>query len=268
MAKTLIIKNADFSVNKLDTVSFDTVPCTGISVSPSTLTINSLSQTYTITPTLTPANTTDTVSWQSSDTDVATVVNGVVTATGIGTATITATCGNQSATCSVSVEDVVAYPVTWLLGSCAPDTNYSAAFNANNKQFTAIGNYIEGGGNTTTLILDDIADSPAYHKELHPISIPQGATTITIDVTTLPSSGFVYVAFYDGSTYESPVYPAMLKGLSRVYNAVSSFPATVEVSIPATAIYATVVSTDKLEHAYTDDIDALASGYGITITFN
>ena len=51
-----------------------------------------------------PVNATDvTTTWTTSDPTVATVVNGVVTAVGEGTATITATCGSVSATCEVTV---------------------------------------------------------------------------------------------------------------------------------------------------------------------
>ena len=55
--------------------------------------------------TYTPANTTDskTVKWTSSNTAVATVSGGKVTAKKEGTATITATCGNKKATCSIVV---------------------------------------------------------------------------------------------------------------------------------------------------------------------
>lgn len=102
MAKTLIIKNADYSDNALDVVAFDAVPCTGIELNKSTAEITAIGGTTTITATLTPANTTDMLSWASSDTDVATVVDGVVTTVGVGTATITATCGNQTATCVIT----------------------------------------------------------------------------------------------------------------------------------------------------------------------
>ena len=45
------------------------------------------------------------VSWSSSDTQVATVVNGKVTAVGAGRAVITATCGSAKATCTVTVTE-------------------------------------------------------------------------------------------------------------------------------------------------------------------
>ena len=55
-------------------------------------------------PTVTPTDTTDTVTWTSGNTAVATVDDtGKVTAVAVGTATITAQAGSQSATCVVTV---------------------------------------------------------------------------------------------------------------------------------------------------------------------
>ncbi len=54
------------------------------------------------------------VTWYSSDTSVATVVDGVVQACGVGTATITATNGESVATCVVTVEDSGAVPTLQL----------------------------------------------------------------------------------------------------------------------------------------------------------
>lgn len=78
------------------------VPCTGITLDKSTLTFTEEGS-QTIVATVTPADTTDKVVWSSDAPGVATVENGVVTAVGDGTANITATCGNYSASCTVSV---------------------------------------------------------------------------------------------------------------------------------------------------------------------
>ncbi len=60
-----------------------------------------------LTVTYNPLYTTDdtTVTWSSSDETVATVTNGVVRAQSPGTAIITATCGDKTATCTVTVKE-------------------------------------------------------------------------------------------------------------------------------------------------------------------
>ena len=80
-----------------------TIPCTSISLNKSSLSFSSLNSTQTLTATVTPSNTTDTVQWSSSSTSVATVSNGVVTSKGNGSCTITAICGSKIATCSITV---------------------------------------------------------------------------------------------------------------------------------------------------------------------
>lgn len=51
------------------------------------------------------------VTWSSDNANVATVTGGVVQAKGVGTATITATSGDLTATCVVTVEDTGALPI-------------------------------------------------------------------------------------------------------------------------------------------------------------
>lgn len=103
----LVIKGANFAANKLTTVTLvvDEKPCTAISLSDSTKSVTALGN-FTLTATVTPADTTDDVIWSTSDATVATVAAGVVSVVGLGTATITATCGEQTATCAVSCDNV------------------------------------------------------------------------------------------------------------------------------------------------------------------
>ena len=64
-------------------------------------------ETVTLVASVSPITATDkTVVWESNNTEVATVEGGVVTAVAAGNATITATAGGKSATCSVVVSDV------------------------------------------------------------------------------------------------------------------------------------------------------------------
>ena len=83
------------------------VPVSSVSLNQSTLTFESSnSAPQTLTATVLPANASDkSVSWSSSDTNVATVSNGVVTPVGAGSATITVTTtdGSKTATCNVQV---------------------------------------------------------------------------------------------------------------------------------------------------------------------
>ncbi len=65
-------------------------------------------ETTTLTVTVTPDNATDkTVVWSTSDANIATVGNGIVTAVGAGEATITANAGGKSANCVVTVKEPV-----------------------------------------------------------------------------------------------------------------------------------------------------------------
>lgn len=79
-----------------------TVPCTVISLNESELTFTS-TDTQTLIATVTPTDTTDTVTWSVSPIGICTVENGVVTPIKNGSCVITATCGTQSATCNVTV---------------------------------------------------------------------------------------------------------------------------------------------------------------------
>ena len=96
--KTATVK---VTVTKNDSI----VDATGVTISPSSLTLTT-GKTDTLTATVTPSNATDkTVTWSSSNDSVAKVSNGTVTAVSEGTATITAKTSNgKTATATVTVE--------------------------------------------------------------------------------------------------------------------------------------------------------------------
>lgn len=83
----------------------EAVAVTGVSVSPSSITLEKGS-TKTLTATVSPSNATDKkVTWSSSNNSIATVSSsGVVTGKAKGSCTITASCGGKSSTCSVTVK--------------------------------------------------------------------------------------------------------------------------------------------------------------------
>ena len=180
MAKTLIIKDADFSTNKLATVSFDAIPCESISID-SSISISGIGATATLTPVVTPSNTTDEITWTSSDTSVATVADGVITSHRPGTATITVTCGEQSDTCSVTVAiSIVAVKngliaINYAQGSLV---DFAALLNTSNNRYISVGTEENEYPAIGTIDTGDFAG-------IYPIQIPVGAKTITFEKTGL-----------------------------------------------------------------------------------
>ena len=105
MARALIITGADFSSNKIDTVTFDGEHTTAISLSADAISFNEIGATQRLYATVYPIDSTDPVYWSSSDHNVASVgQNGLVTVTGCGRCTITAASGQYSDTCDIVVE--------------------------------------------------------------------------------------------------------------------------------------------------------------------
>ena len=83
---------------------------TGVTLDKTTTSLT-VGESFDLTATVSPADATDpSVSWKSSDTSVATVANGVVTAVAPGTATITVTTadGGKTASCVVTVSEPIA----------------------------------------------------------------------------------------------------------------------------------------------------------------
>ena len=95
----------DASITASCAVTVQAVAVTGVSINPTSANLQ-IGGSTDLTYTILPANATDkSVSWSSSNTAVATVNDGHVSAVAAGTATITVTTtdGNKTATCSVTV---------------------------------------------------------------------------------------------------------------------------------------------------------------------
>lgn len=128
-------------------VSADTfiypVAVTGVTLSQTEASL-AVGETVTLTATVTPDYASDKVAWSSSDEAVATVKDGVVTAKGEGTATITvsSTDGTQSAACTVTVDTPVTgvtlsqTSATLQFGETLALTATVAPANATNKRVT------------------------------------------------------------------------------------------------------------------------------------
>ena len=217
MGKALVIKNVDFGTNKLTTVTLQNeVPCTAISLNKSSTTLENIGTTETLTATVTPVNTTDTVVWASSNANIVDVVGGVLTVTGVGTVTITATCGNYSATCTVTATNEVAFD-HYLVYRCykggSGDVPYGSLGASDSNNYAA--GFKHTG--TSTLLVANLTDASDH---IYPIMLSNGTSKLTFDIpstmrvtlwltsTTTPSSQYSYyvgVISGDASPWDSSV---------------------------------------------------------------
>ncbi len=104
-------------------VTVKSIAVTGVSLSQSTAEI-SIGKTKVITASVSPSNATNkSVTWSSSNTSVASVSEGTITANAVGNATITATTsdGGYTATCAVTVTETPIDDWTVLIYMCGSD---------------------------------------------------------------------------------------------------------------------------------------------------
>ncbi|MGI6605705.1 MAG: Ig-like domain-containing protein [Peptococcia bacterium] len=145
---------------------------TGVSLNKETVTL-AVGEEETLTATVSPAEASNqNVSWESSETDVATVDdNGVITAVGVGTATITVTTedGNKTDTCGVTVnpapiddftytgDDGTSATFMWTAADGATSikieqSGYNSAYETWTEWTTAYTAPIEAAANTATVV--------------------------------------------------------------------------------------------------------------------
>ncbi|MDE6809866.1 MAG: Ig-like domain-containing protein [Muribaculaceae bacterium] len=126
------------------------------------------SDTIKITATITPENTTDkTIMWSSSDEKVATVsTDGIITAVGVGKATITASCGEIKATCEVTVLE----------------PNIGTDFADNKLTIT-----VEGSGKPVEISIYSVMGQCVFHKTV------EAAVTVKdeIDLSSLSAGTYI-----------------------------------------------------------------------------
>lgn len=166
-------------------ITTENIPATGIALDKSTLSFTN-SDTQTLIVTVEPSNSTDIITWESDNEEIATVTNGVVKPLSNGSATITATCGSVSATCYITVDIAEEEQVTLTsisatysgsdvaVGTALTDltditvtAHYSDGSTANVTDYTLSGEIAEGSntitvsysGKTTTFTVVGIAES-------------------------------------------------------------------------------------------------------------
>lgn len=185
------------------------VEATGITLSLSALRFTETSSKRII-ATVKPSNTTDTVEWKSSDTAVATVVDGLVTPVADGSCVITATAGSVSAICAITVKfavEVVYFPVTCNLTNCASNNSMVSIVEGGSyaATLTASDGYTLDGASVSVVVNgEDITDT-AYSNGVITIQSVTGNVVITATaVESRPDSGEVVMLSsisFDGTSY-------------------------------------------------------------------
>lgn len=175
----------------------DSVACEEIAITQDNILMDKENETITIEYSLEPANTTDEVTFSSSDVKIATVsADGVITAISSGNVTITITCGEIEKTIAVTCDIQTAAPTlpsvpTVDLPSVAP------GFELNRSDFTLFKK-----GESWTLYSGNISADEITWKS----SNPKVATVTNGKVTAVSAGKTVITAEYQGTKLTCNVY--------------------------------------------------------------
>ena len=216
------------------------VPATGIRLNKTTLSFTD-SSSQTLIATVEPSNSTDSVTWETSDAGIATVSSGVVSPVSNGSCTITAKAGSYSASCKVTVNvsgeivtlqsisaayaggEVTAGTALTDLTGITVTAHYSDGSTGTITGYTLSGEIVEGkntitvsyGGKTTTFTVTGIAEE-SYAELSNSADLwevggvqPTGTGTTSINrlrtVATLPYE-VKKISVDDGYSYILVVY--------------------------------------------------------------
>lgn len=151
-----------------------TVEVTGISLSESSYSLEE-GEDFTLTATLSPSGATGTITWASEDSSVATVSGGKVTAVAVGVTNITATCGDYTAACEVTVTEAYVEPDIDPTGISLDQTTYSLIVG---KDFTLVATLEpEGAVGEITWATEDSAIATVDGGKVTGVAV--GVTNIT-----------------------------------------------------------------------------------------
>ena len=204
MGKALVIKNVNFASVALDQVSFvGNKPCTALELSPASISFDTVGETKTITAIPTPADTTDVITWSSSNENVATVNDGAVTIHGLGEAIITATCGTVSESIEITQTELkmtAKYVANYYPDQISEQVPAATIF-ALSDQYVVGANY---DGEENTMVNDGVS------RGIGTALVPYGATKAKAHATG-SSRPYGYIYKYDSenlTTYNGNNYPS------------------------------------------------------------
>ena len=276
-AGVAIIKATTVDGSKTDTckVTVKTVPVSSVSITSTAEIIKG--KTTTLTPTVYPSNATNkSVTWSTSNSSVASVSNGTVTANGGGTATITVTTvdGSETDTCKVTVivpvtsvslsstsASLMEKKTLQLTASVSPSdaTDKSVSWKTSSSSIASVSSSglvtANGGGTATiTVITDD------------------GGKTATCSVSvTVPVSNFSISSssrtMYQGETetLSSTVSPSDATNKSVTWSTSNSSVATVDNTGAVTAVITGNLATLKATITGKTDDGGISDSCEITV---
>ena len=159
-------------------ICYVSVPCEAISLSKSSLTLNT-KQSQTLTATLTPSNTTDPVYWSIDKPSIASIIDGVITPISDGTATVTATCGTKSATCAIAVSLPTLRSISAVYNQGSTVIYPESSLDSLKSKLTVTGTYSDNSTETIT----DYKLSGTLTVGISTITVTYNSLTTTFDVT-------------------------------------------------------------------------------------
>lgn len=192
MAKTIVIPSADFSENALEQVTFTSIPCVGVTLEHNSLTFTETGETKVLKYILSPYNTTDQLSIVSSNTNIITVSNNVLTAVGIGECAVTVTCGTASAVCVISSTAEADFMAVGKL-RMSHTGNYKSCLFSETQSFITLGRNDPDG---YQIGLNSSGNKFVISSAINlcPIPIPKNTGTIRV---TAPYQGRMYWVFFN-----------------------------------------------------------------------
>ncbi|MDR0866460.1 MAG: Ig-like domain-containing protein [Candidatus Symbiothrix sp.] len=243
------VTTADGSYTATSTIYVgEVIDVTGVTLNHSGHTFTAVNQTLQLTPTVEPVNATNSsVSYFSSNPTVATVdpVTGLVTAKGVGTATITVTTedGSKTATCEIAVYIPVSnvqispaiVPVLTAEGETQQLTPVFTPTNATNQNVTWVSNYPEFAAvDEHTGLVTAVSSGSATIT----VTTEDGGKTATRAVTvTIPVSGvelnkneLTFIALSATETLVATVLPATAANKAVTWSTSDATVATVDAS--------------------------------------
>lgn len=162
------------------------IPATSVTLNRGSLFFHALNETAQLTATVLPADTTDTLTWSSSDEAVATVTQtGLVTCIAWGSATITATAGDKTATCSVLASEAT-------ISSIAAAFTQGAAVIYDNDDLSVLKQYLV----VTATWSDSSTETLADEDYTLTGTLTPGTSTVTVNYAGLTTTFPVTVTHY------------------------------------------------------------------------